>query len=289
MQDHTSMFTVLSTRRLFFDSTPERLVALASQFGFDGVEPVPAHFLATDHRAGAERVQQAGLRWGPASLPSSLGTTASDEAFDELLETLSLFVPRLAAAGVSTMCTWIAPANDESDFATTWALHVDRLNRIEPILAESGLRFALEYVGPATWRADRRYEFVHTLAGTRELIGSLANPSTFGVLLDTIHWYTAGETPADIAGLTAQEVLAVDLNDAPLGRARDEQWDMQRTLPGATGVIDSAGFVGALRTIGFAGPVQSEPYSDELRTQPEEQRVRESADALRTVLGGMSR
>ena len=68
-----------------------------------------------------------------------------------------------------------------------------------------------------------------------------------GLILDTYHWYTAGETVEDLAGLAATDIVSVDINDARADRARDEQMDLDRRLPYATGVIDLDGFMGAVR------------------------------------------
>jgi sugar phosphate isomerase/epimerase len=183
------------------------------------------------------------------------------------------------------MSAWLAPANDDTPYEETLRLHVERLDRLAPILGEHGLRLALEYVGPKTWRDGKKYEFIATLDGMRDLIARLSDPARFGLLLDTFHWYTAGETPETLAELSADDVLAVDLNDAPRGVERDDQLDMERAQPGATGVIDVHGFVRALRAIGFSGLVQSEPFSTALQSQPEEERVADARAALTAVLG----
>jgi sugar phosphate isomerase/epimerase len=147
------------------------------------------------------------------------------------------------------------------------------------------VRLGLEYVGPATWRADKRFDFISTLAGLRTLIAELDHPESFGVILDTFHWFTAGESVSDIEALSADDVIGVDLNDAPRGIPVDEQLDMERAQPGATGVIDIEGFCGALRSIGYDGPVQAEPFSTGLRSQPEEDRVSEAREGLRRFVG----
>ena len=59
--------------------------------------------------------------------------------------------------------------------------------------------------------------------------------------------------------------MSVDLNDAPIGIAVDEQIDNRRELPAATGVIDAKAFLGALKEIGYDGPVRAEPFNDAVR------------------------
>ena len=79
-------------------------------------------------------------------------------------------------------------------------------------------------------------------------------------------------------------MVAVDLNDAPTGLDRDEQQDLSRMLPGATGVIDLAGFLGGLREIGYTGPMKVEPFNAELRALPARDAVAKTAASLQSVL-----
>ena len=91
------------------------------------------------------------------------------------------------------------------------------------------------------------------------LCDALDSPNV-GLLLDSFHWHCAGETVADLEGLTDKQVVAVHVNDAP-PVPRGAQVVGERALPGATGVIDIAGFIGALERIGYDGPVTCEPMA----------------------------
>ncbi|MBC8134401.1 MAG: sugar phosphate isomerase/epimerase, partial [Fibrella sp.] len=101
--------------------------------------------------------------------------------------------------------------------------------------------------------------FVHDLAGMLRLCDALDSPHA-GLLLDSFHWHCAGETVADLERLTPARVVVVHVNDAP-PIPREAQVVGERALPGATGVVDIAGFMGALKTIGYAGPVTCEPMA----------------------------
>ena len=41
--------------------------------------------------------------------------------------------------------------------------------------------------------------------------------NNLGIQLDSYHWYNAQETEADLLTLRGQDVITVDLNDAPAG------------------------------------------------------------------------
>ncbi|MCZ7637074.1 MAG: sugar phosphate isomerase/epimerase [Verrucomicrobia bacterium] len=77
------------------------------------------------------------------------------------------------------------------------------------------------------------------------------------MVLDSWHWWQAGDTEADLLALTADDIVSVDLNDAPAGVAKDQQQDGKRELPAATGVIDVVTFLRALVRMGYAGPVRA--------------------------------
>jgi sugar phosphate isomerase/epimerase len=83
-------------------------------------------------------------------------------------------------------------------------------------------------------------------------------------VLDSWHWWTAGDTEAALLELRSQDVVSVDLNDAPTGLTLDQQQDGQRELPAATGVIPVAKFLGALQQIGCDAPIRAEPFNKKL-------------------------
>lgn len=102
-----------------------------------------------------------------------------------------------------------------------------------------------------------------------------------GFVLDSWHWYTAGETEEDLLTLANEDVVAVDLNDAPDGIPVDEQMDLRRRLPATTGVIDLRTFLGALVKMGYDGPVRAEPFDPTLRELPADEAVARTAEAMK--------
>src|ERR671937_27483 len=85
------------------------------------------------------------------------------------------------------------------------------------------------------------------------------------------------------AGVRPEQVVYVHVNDAPPGRDVDEQIDNQRLLPGASGVIDIAGFLQALDRMGYDGPVVAEPFNAELNAMPPADRVRLTGQSLAKI------
>ncbi|MGE3821073.1 MAG: sugar phosphate isomerase/epimerase family protein [Isosphaeraceae bacterium] len=255
-------------------------VELALANRFESVAPVADQLAALsdrDREALGDRMRSNELVWGAASLDVDF---RSDEArFREGLAKLPETARTLQRAGVSRMGTWLRPSDRELTYLANFRRHTERLRAIATILGDHGLRFGLEYVGPKTSWSAARYPFVHTMAEARELISAIDKPGV-GLVLDSWHWYCAGESVRDLLGLENREIVACDLNDAPAGIPVDEQKDLVRELPAATGVIDVKGFLRALSKIGYDGPVRAEPFSAALRELPLDEAVRRTSAAI---------
>jgi sugar phosphate isomerase/epimerase len=263
-------------------------IALAHRFGFEAVDP-DAGFLARQDADSIDRLRAdlnaRGLVWGSANLPSDF---RGDEArFQADLKALSVAATALRRAGVTRVGTWIRPSHPTLTYRANFKQHAERLRAIAGVLDDQGLRFGLEYVGPKTSWTSARHPFIHTMAEMKELIAALERPNV-GLVLDSWHWYTAGEGEAELLSLSNRDVVACDLNDAPAGVAVDQQRDSVRDLPAATGVIDLKTFLGALIKIGYDGPVRAEPFKAELRKLPREEAVKATAEAMKRAFALVS-
>ena len=121
------------------------------------------------------------------------------------------------------------------------------------------------------------------MAETKELLAAIGQP-TLGFVLDSWHWWTAGESAADILTLENKDIVACDLNDAPVDIPIDEQLDNQRELPAATGVIPIGEFLSALVQIGYDGPVRAEPFNKPLRELEDEPAAKATVEAIRKAM-----
>ncbi|MCS7239346.1 MAG: sugar phosphate isomerase/epimerase [Thermoguttaceae bacterium] len=262
----------------------QEAIAAARQYGFEAVEPQIDYLarLSDDELAVLrEQMAQAGLVWSAAGLPVDF--RGAEERFAEGLKRLPDYARQLRRIGVDRVGTYIQPVHRQLTYLENFRLHVARFRAMAEVLGEFGIRLGIEYVGPKrSWTAGR-YPFIHTLKELRELIEAIANPAV-GFTLDSWHWYTAGETTADILALPGKDVLIVHLNDAPAGIPVDEQVDSVRELPLATGVIDMKGFLGALVEIGFEGPAYIEPFKAELRRLPTEKALALVAESMKKCI-----
>lgn len=260
---------------------PQREAAeLAARYGFESVGAQAAD-LQQMSEADLASLQgflaEKNLRWGAANLPVDF--RKDDETFRQGSASLPDFAKAIKRAGVTRVGTWLSPSSDTLTYRQHFDLVAGRLRQIAEVLSGEGLRLGLEYVGPKTAWSARRYPFLHTLAETRELIDAIGGRGV-GIVLDSWHWFLAGDSAADLAILRNGDVVAVDLNDAPAGIPKDQQVDNARELPLATGVIPAANFLKALRAIGYEGPVRAEPFNKTLNALPQDQAVAETAAAM---------
>jgi sugar phosphate isomerase/epimerase len=263
-------------------------IELAARYGFESVG-ADGTFLASlsdDQLPELKSFMKAkGIVFGAAGLPVEF--RRDDDQFREGLKGLPKFSAGLQRAGVARATTWLMPCHDTLPYLQNYRQHVTRLREVARTLKEHDVRLGLEYVGPRTSWANRRYTFIHTLAEMKDLIAEI-NTGNVGLVLDSWHWWHAGDTVADLLALQGSEVIAVDLNDAPASIPKEQQSDGRRELPCATGVIDVGAFLKALNEIGYDGPVRAEPFNQAVNRMPKEEACEAAAVALKKAFALMS-
>ncbi len=236
-------------------------IDLAARSGFGGIDFSIREAADLVESNGLDYVkalfENAGVRPGQWGLPVRW---LDQEQWQQDLEDL----PQLAALGRELGCTrtatWCPPSSDERPFDENLRWHMDRFRPIAEILAEHGCSLGIEFIGPKTSRARRKYEFIYTLEGMMDMAAKIGTGNV-GLLLDAWHLYTSGGSVDDLDKITAKDVVTVHVNDAPEGLALEEQMDGDRRLPMETEVIDLPGFMRKLADMGYDGPVTPEPFS----------------------------
>ena len=260
-------------------SSMEEGMELAARHGFEGY-----HFsIGEAAELGADRVKELaeskGVRLSAWGFPVNFrqDQTQYEKDMAEL--------PRLAAVaaelGVRRTATWIVPGSDELTYEENFEFHVERLKPAAAVLAENGIGFGLEYVAPKTSWSTKKHPFAHTMAQMSELCQAVGENA--GFLLDSWHWYNAGETGDDLRKLATEKVVDVHVNDAPAGVEIDDHVDNVRDMPGATGVIDIATFLQALDAMGYDGPVTAEPFSPAIREMDAPDAAKATVDSLTKI------
>lgn len=258
---------------------------LAQRHHFESVEPRGEEFAAMSPAQIAETVadlKAKHLVWSATGLPVDF--RKDDKTFQDGITKLPRIAAALQRAGATRIGTWLSPSHESLTYRANFKQHAARLRAAASILKDHGMRLGLEYVGTQLLLVGKRYPFVHTLAETRELIAEIGTGNV-GLVLDTWHWWTASDTGADLLTLTNNDVVSVDLNDAPKGVPKEQQKDNERELPGATGVIDVAAFLNALVKIGYNGPARPEPFNKVLNALDNEAACAASSSALHKAMG----
>ena len=260
--------------------TLEEAIAAAKTGGFGGVEINVGEIAGRVEQSGAASVTDAfvAAQIQPAGWGLPTDWRGDEAAWEAGLKELPHLARAAAAVGATRTMTWIMPCSDTRPYDDNRDFHVARFTPIARILADEGVSLGLEFIGPKTLRDTQTHPFIHTMGEMLEM-GSRIGPNV-GLLLDAYHWYTSHGTLADLRALTPAQVVYVHVNDAPAGVPVDEQLDGVRTLPGATGVIDIAGFLQSLQAIGYDGPVTPEPFVN-LSSLPSD------AERLKTVGASM--
>ncbi len=236
------------------------LVEAAPKHGFEGID-LPIRRLETTDQAkeAAAQVADAGLRWGLVPLPRDF-LRAEDAEFESGLAELEARLPVIEAAGCCRAYNHIWPGSDERSPDENLAWHVDRLGRLSGLLGKAGVMLGIEFIGPRTVQQRFRHPFIRT-ATEAAALADAAGPNV-GLVVDLFHWYTSGESLMSLSrAVSGRRVVNVHANDARTGLGRDEQQDLEREMPLATGVIDAPAVMRLLADAGYDGPVISEPFS----------------------------
>jgi len=256
-------------------------IELAARHGFESVG-ADATYLASlsDEQVADLKAFMKGkdLVFGAAGLPVNF--RQDQTSFEGSMKALPRVAAGLHRAGVDRIATWLTPCDSRLTYIQNFRQHAARLREVAKVLNDHEVRLGLEYVGPKTSWASRRYPFIHTLGEMKDLLSEI-NGQNVGFLLDCWHWWHAGDTSADILSLKARDVVAVDLNDAPAGIPKDQQVDNRRELPCATGVIEVAAFLNPLNQIGYDGPVRAEPFNQLVNRMSKDDACEAAAAALK--------
>jgi sugar phosphate isomerase/epimerase len=256
------------------------LIELAHAHGFESVEPLGGELASMNSAEITELLETMRAKhvaFGAAAL--TVDFRGEQSKFEEGLRELPRIANALKRAEVTRVGTWIMPGHNSLTFLQNFKQHSKRLRQIADALGEQNIRLGLEYVGTKTLRDRFHYEFIHTMAETKELIAEIGAKNV-GFVLDSWHWWNANETDKDILTLKADQIVACDLNDAPAGIPKEKQVDGQRELPLATGNIDAGSFLNALQTLGYDGPVRAEPFSKVLNDLENEEACARTIEAM---------
>ncbi|PHN04663.1 sugar phosphate isomerase/epimerase family protein [Flavilitoribacter nigricans] len=259
----------------------EELLYMAVEYSFESIISMPNDLAAMSDKKLKEfrqKMKRHKISWGSTNLPVEF--RKEEARFREDLAKLPAAAQALKRAGATRMNTWVLNGDNELTYLRNFQQHTDRLGACAEILEAHGISLGLEYVSPKTLMTRFKYPFVRSMAEARELITAIGRPNV-GLVLDSFHWYCAGDTKEDILALDKKDIITCDINDARYGLTPDTQQDGSRELPMTTGVIDLKPFLEALVEIGYDGPVRAEPFNKELNEMDNQAALKATYAAMR--------
>ncbi len=244
------------------DLSLEASIEMAKSAGFAGLEVYAPQISDAVNKRGIDSVKElfATAHLKPAGFPLPVEWRKDDNEWLTGLASLPKWAAAASAVGCARCFTWVLPCSEVRPLGENILFHIERFKPIANILNDYGIDLGLEFIGGKIIRESQKFPFIYNMQHMLDL-GKQIGPNV-GLLLDCFHWYTAGETVADLELLLPKQIVYVHVNDAYAGRTPDQQIDNQRGLPGSTGVIDISGFMSALQKIGYDGPVVPEPFGN---------------------------
>lgn len=253
------------------------MVRLAARLGYPGVDVNLG--AAMTEGADATRAVFEHLRLRPGVIGFPVNFRQDDAAFGQGMAKLPAAAEFAAAIGCPRMATWIVASSDRPKDELR-ALYLRRFRAAAELLARSGVRLGLEFLGPLHLRTQHPHPFIWRMEEMVEFAAE-CGPNV-GLLLDAWHWHHAGATTADIVSAGRRRIVHVHVNDARK-QPPEEVRDNDRMMPGE-GVIDLAGFFRTLHKIGYDDAVSVEVLGRGLREMPAVEGARLGLESTRRVM-----
>jgi sugar phosphate isomerase/epimerase len=263
------------------------LLPLAKDTGYDTVQ-FPLWEISTINQAreATREVIDRGLQWGLLPMDIDILRACPDEVHKKDLEMLKRQMDLAHAAGVRRYYNHVWPGSNELAWDDNFSWCIEWFTPVFHMARERGIMCGLEFLGPKHLSDSFRYPFIRNICDMLSLANAISHE--VGVLVDTFHCYTSGSSTEDLKLIeNGNRIVGVHINDGQRGRSRDEQQDLERELPLATGVIDSVSVIMTLRGLGYDGPVTVEPFepaASRLKKMPLEDALRTVADSANKVL-----
>ena len=204
----------------------------------------------------------------------------TDSVFNNGIKVLKDYCKVMRKIDSVGFCRWIMPTSNNLTYLKNFKIHKERLKECAKIIGDNDMKLGLEFVGPKTLMARDQFSFIRTINELRELISEI-DERNVGYQLDTFHLYCANHSIEDLRFLNKDDIIMCQLNDAVNGRTRDEQIDLERNLPGKTGLIDTVPFLNFLQEVGYDRTVSAEPFNKDLNKMNNEEAAKTTYDSIK--------
>ncbi|MDJ0517804.1 MAG: TIM barrel protein, partial [Trichodesmium sp. MO_231.B1] len=210
----------------------------------------------------------------PVSFGIPVNLFGSQKEFEEKLPEFELQAKQAKEIGCDLTLCYLPPFANDINFNDLFIQTSNRLRELKGILVENSLKIAFEFIGPTETRRSTKYDFIHTIDGTRALIASAGLYGYGGFKFDVHHWQNSGASVLDIHHLDLEYILYVELNDGLPGYDIFTIPEFERELPFTTGVTKVKEFLKALHQKGYQGPVAVEPWNQGIQNMSLENAIK---------------
>ena len=265
-----------------------RLIFQAYSYNFTAIAPlIPelVSFSSNQIETYLNKMDDHNLVFDTAGLPVQF--RSDEKTFLKDYEELKINLPKLSTLKVPGFVTWIMPTNKKYNYFENFNIHKSRLKKVAILLNDYNMRLGLEYVGPKTLMSRDKFPFIHTISELKTLIDAIDEKS-IGYLLDSFHMFCSEDTVDDYIFLESNDIVSVQINDAVLGRTVSEQLDLERNLPGVTGLINLKGFLKMLKSKGYDGCISVEPFNKNLNDMEENDKLKTVYDSIQNTFKTIS-
>ncbi|MDJ0555882.1 MAG: hypothetical protein QNJ68_15850 [Microcoleaceae cyanobacterium MO_207.B10] len=169
---------------------------LANKYQFKGVNIDLTGLNSFDISQHKQLLNQFGLK--PVSFGIPLDLFGSQKEFEQKLPIFELQAQQANEIGCNLTLCYLPPFSNNLNFNDLFIQTSNRLRQLYPILKEYNLKIGFEFIGPTETRRDTKYDFIHTIDGTRALIASADLYGYGGLKLDIHHWQNSGASALDI-------------------------------------------------------------------------------------------
>jgi len=254
----------------------EDFARLAARLGYPGVDVDLGPAMAAGVSSTKALLEH--LRLKPAVTGFPVNFRKDDATFRQDFEKLPAAAQFAAAIGCPRMVTYIMSSSStpKEELRKTFK---ERFQASAEILARSGVRLGLEFLGPLHIRKSAPHEFIWRMEEMTAFAKEIG--PNVGLLLDSWHWHHAGGSLDGIRAAGRQRIVHVHLADSP-NLPPEKIRDNERLLPGE-GVIDFAGFLQTLKRIGYDDGLSPEVFG-RLKAMPPEEGARMGLETARSVM-----
>jgi len=260
-----------------------KLISQAYNYNFNAISPLLGELVSFSPKQidnYLEKMKIHNLVFDAGGLPIQFRSDENTflKGYDELKANL----PVLSELKIPGFVTWIMPTNQNHHYIENFNIHKTRLKKVAILLKDYNMRLGLEYVGPKTLMSRDKFPFIHAISELRTLVDSIQEENV-GYLLDSFHMYCSEDTIKDYNFIELNDIVSVQINDAVLGRNPAQQIDLERNLPGVTGIIDLKVFLTIIKSKGYKGRISAEPFNKKLNDMDEKEKLQTVSESIHST------